>query len=457
MPVEREIIKYLLTDVNSFKLVTEKNLKASVFIEEDDREFNRFKALFGLAIDYRKNYNALLSRDSLSTLLSASGARPGAQADIMSAHDEAMLSSLSSPLAFYIDTIKQDFRRAKLKSSLTRAADLYRGNNLDGIIPYLRKEFFTIGYDTDEGTSEATLSDSVDSREQAYASAKKDPGVMTGFPTLDAATNGLFPGQLALVAAATNEGKSVMLLNMAHHAWKADNRNVLYITIENYRDDFLRRFDSLDAQVAYSRLKSGTLTDDEKVRLSRSLAEQREKKNIFYVLDKPAKCTPDFIESKLNDLLPTKFDLLVVDYLGIMELEGAGKLDRDERFGTMASELRKVGRIKRLPVISAVQINRDGIKEKGTSYGVQHLAMSQLIANHSDIIMSLRAIDQAQARASGVVDLEANIIKHRDGPKVKFAVKANFERMRLAEHVIRCEEQALPPAAETDMAQDIPF
>jgi replicative DNA helicase len=352
-----------------------------------------------------------------------------------------MLSTVSAPLPFLIDTAKGEFRKSRLKRSLTRAADLYRNNNLDGIVPYLRKEFFAISHDIDEGTSEATIGDSVDSRQQAYASASRAPGVHSGFPTLDKATNGLYPGQLMIVAAATNEGKSVMLLNMAHYAWKHAGKNVLYITIENYRDDLMRRFDSLDSQVAYSRLKNGTMTDDEKVRLQASLAAQRGRPNVFYVIDKPAKCTPEFIESKLNDLLPVQFDLVVVDYLLIMDLDVHARQERDERYGMMASELRRISRVKKVPVLTAMQINREGIKEKGTSYGVQHLALSQLVANHADIIMSLRAVDQAQAMASGVVDLDASVIKHRDGPKVHFAVKANFERMRLQEYEVKCEDQ----------------
>jgi len=162
-------------------------------------------------------------------------------------------------------------------------------------------------------------------------------------------------------------------------------------------------------------------------------------------------CTPDFIEAKINDLMPLKFDILVVDYMQIMDLNTRGKMETHEKMGQIAAELRRIGRIKKLPVVTAVQVNREGIKEKSTSYGVQHIALSQFIANHADIILSLRAIDQQQAMASGVVDLECALIKHRDGPKVRFAIKANFERMKMQEQEIRAEEiSVVEPAPSQD-------
>lgn len=439
MSVEMEILKHLFTDIGSFKISQDKNLKSAIFVGEADQEINRPRILYDLAFEYYRNYGGVLTREGLAKLLGVSKIKPEITAALTAAYDEASLTQTTAPLAFLIDTAKKNFKRAKLKSTLLRASDLYRENDIDSIIPHIQQEFYSINYDTDELSSETTVADSVEYRRTAYSQAKKGPGVMCGFPALDKATNGLYPGQIMIVAAATSEGKSVMLLNMAHHAWKYAGKNVLYVTIENYRDDFLRRLDSLDAMVSYNRLKNGDLTDDERVRLNQSLADQATRPNVFHVVDRPAECTPGFLEAKLNDLQPMKFDIMFVDYLHIMQLDGKQKLERDQYFGNIAAELRRIGRMKKLPVVTAVQVNREGINDKGSSYGVQHIAMSQFISNHADIIMSMRAIDPAQALASGIVDLEASLIKHRDGPKARFAIKANFERMTMREHEVSCE------------------
>ena len=450
MAVEREILKHLFSDKANFKIVNEKNLKPSVFIEEADQELNRFKILFGIASDYHRSYDALLDRSSLVRVLGASKADEDTTSKLLAAYDEVSLTDAKAPMAFLITTAKQEFKKTKLRAALQRAAEMYRANSLEDVAPYLQKEFFDITHDIDEFSSEASLAESVDDRAAAYLNARNVPGVPTGFPTLDKATNGLYPGQIMIIAAGTSEGKSAMLLNIAHNAWLA-KANVLYVTVENYRNDMMRRFDALHAKVGYNSLKMGLMNDSEKLRLAAALDAQKKQENIFYVIDKPVDCTPDFIEAKINDLLPLKFDILIVDYMQIMDLSTRGKMDTHEKMGIIAAELRRVGRIKKLPVVTAVQVNREGIKEKGTSYGVQHIALSQFIANHADIILSLRAIDQQQAMASGVVDLEGSLIKHRDGPKVRFAIKANFERMCMQEHEIMAEEvSVMEPAPQSE-------
>ena len=448
MPVEKEILKHLFSNKVNFKILTEKCVKPSIFIEESDADLNRFKILFEIASDYYRNYNEVLSRDSLQRVLDASKADNDNSAKVLSAYDEVSLTDTTAPLGFLITTAKHDFKKARLRAALTRSAELYKANSLEDIVPFMQKEFFDITHDIDELSSEASVAESVEDRREAYANASNEPGVPTGFPSLDKASNGLYPGQIMIVAAGTSEGKSVFLLNMAYNAWKA-GKNVLFITIENYRPDYMRRFDALDAMVPYNALKTGTLTDDEKMRLSKALDDQKSRQNIFYVVDKPTDCGPEFIEDKINDLLPLKFDIILVDYMQIMTLTTKGKLESHEKFGIIAAELRRIGRVKKIPVCTAVQINREGIKEKGNSYGVQHIALSQFIANHADIILSLRAIDQQQAMASGVVDLEGTLIKHRDGPKVRFAIKANFERMKMQEHEVMAEEiSVMDPVVE---------
>lgn len=436
---EKEILKHLFTDKKSFKVVQEKNLKASIFIAESDTELNRTRILFDIACDYYRHYNEALSRESLVRILAASKATNDTSAAILAAYDEVSLVSTTGPIAALIDDAKKQFRKIRLRTALTKAAEIFRSNALDDLVPYMQKEFYDITHDIDELSTEASAAESADSRYETYLSTVREPGVFCGFPTFDKATNGLYPGQLVLVAAATSEGKSVMLLNMAHNAWQ-NGKNVLFITIENYQPDLMRRFDALDAMVPYENLKNGTLSDDEKLRLKTAIEQQKTRPNLFYVVDKPAECTPAFIEAKIHDLMPIKFDLLVVDYLGIAKLDTRSQIARDEYYGQIAAELRRIGRAHKIPVVTAVQINREGMKEKGNMYGVQHIALSQLVANHTDIIMSMRAIDPKQAMASGIVDLECALIKHRDGRKARFALKANFERMKLQEQEIKCEQ-----------------
>ncbi|MFE2699781.1 type II toxin-antitoxin system prevent-host-death family antitoxin [Streptomyces mirabilis] len=88
-------------------------------------------------------------------------------------------------------------------------------------------------------------------------------GPTFGLPGLDAATGGLQPGRLTLVAAAPSVGGSLLGLAAARTTALVDHRTVLYAASGPNRDDIFRRILSAETGGDYPRLKQGRLTDYE--------------------------------------------------------------------------------------------------------------------------------------------------------------------------------------------------
>ncbi|BBC28854.1 Replicative DNA helicase [Streptomyces graminofaciens] len=88
-------------------------------------------------------------------------------------------------------------------------------------------------------------------------------GPLFGLPGLDAATGGLQPGRLTLVAAAPNVGGSLLGLAAARQTALVDHRTVLYAASGPNRDDIFRRIISAETGGDYPRLKQGRLTEQE--------------------------------------------------------------------------------------------------------------------------------------------------------------------------------------------------
>ncbi|WP_026179627.1 DnaB-like helicase C-terminal domain-containing protein [Streptomyces hokutonensis] len=88
-------------------------------------------------------------------------------------------------------------------------------------------------------------------------------GPLFGLPGLDAATGGLQPGRLTLVAAAPNVGGSLLGLAAARQSALVDRRTVLYAASGPNRDDIFRRIVSAETGGDYPRLKQGRLTEHE--------------------------------------------------------------------------------------------------------------------------------------------------------------------------------------------------
>jgi hypothetical protein len=88
-------------------------------------------------------------------------------------------------------------------------------------------------------------------------------GPTFGLPGLDAATGGLQPGRLTLVAAAPNVGGSLLGLAAARQTALVDRHTVLYAASGPNRDDIFRRILSAETGGDYPRLKQGRLTEHE--------------------------------------------------------------------------------------------------------------------------------------------------------------------------------------------------
>jgi antitoxin (DNA-binding transcriptional repressor) of toxin-antitoxin stability system len=88
-------------------------------------------------------------------------------------------------------------------------------------------------------------------------------GALFGLPGLDAATGGLQPGRLTLVAAAPNVGGSLLGLAAARQTALVDRHTVLYAASGPNRDDIFRRIISAETGGDYPRLKQGRLTAQE--------------------------------------------------------------------------------------------------------------------------------------------------------------------------------------------------
>ncbi|MFD3622043.1 DnaB-like helicase C-terminal domain-containing protein [Streptomyces sp. NPDC058676] len=80
---------------------------------------------------------------------------------------------------------------------------------------------------------------------------------------MDAATGGLQPGRLTLVAAAPNVGGSLLGLAAARQTTLVDRHTVLYAASGPNRDDIFRRIISAETGGDYPRLKQGRLTAQE--------------------------------------------------------------------------------------------------------------------------------------------------------------------------------------------------
>lgn len=247
--------------------------------------------------------------------------------------------------------------------------------------------------------------------------------VMWGFKTLDEATGGLQPHELATVSGFSGCGKSTMLMQITRNAWTYSNK-ILYISLEMEANAILRRLDAMEAPFDYNSFKKFNLSESEINRYrDRALSLQEAEKDII-VIDDIRNCTPDHIYSETIKHEP---DLVVVDYISLMKSGSANNKAKNwEVLSDITQELKQNARILKVPIICAAQTNRSGAKDGAE---LDNIAYSQSIVQDSDIVIGLHAdkeMKDANLR-------EIRLRKNRDGPLKEFMAKWNYENMDFRE------------------------
>ena len=252
-----------------------------------------------------------------------------------------------------------------------------------------------------------------------------DEGLKVGYSFFDFATNGVKPADFIIIAGESGFGKSLMLNNMAVQAWMQNNtidtvdfksgKNIIYFSLEMPYDDCFNRLLSRLSGVPSRRIESPhDLDKEELAKIRKSLDFINSYPSKFEIID-IADASANDIEALLNDT-QFDFDAIFIDYLGIMKTnEHTDEADWLKQ-GVVAYETRAIARKFKLPVFSAVQLNRkSNAKDPTDNIGLSRLARSATIATHATTVIQI----ENRPNEENFPDFICHIIKNRKGLKTK--------------------------------------
>lgn len=236
--------------------------------------------------------------------------------------------------------------------------------------------------------------------------------ISTGWPTLDLYTNGGWPVEgrsLEVVMGQAGLGKTVALANMGYNCLVQDLRVVVF-TMELSRDMYGKRFDSLISNVDLDDL--GPLVNTVKERTT-AFFKQHPKAELIIKEFPPKGASINTFNAFINTLRKEhghdwKPDVIIVDYLNLVSSATAISDGNMYEEGLKVSEqLRALSYRWSAPVLTAVQVNREGMKnEDGPD--MENISQSAGIAHTADFMFSIHRDDAGNIRGK--------IIKSRLGP-----------------------------------------
>lgn len=265
------------------------------------------------------------------------------------------LLDVQDSIDFLIDDLIAKRRKVATSNMLREAiSKIEKEQDHEGALLALQSGIVQIEQSGLSQTSDVNLIKTTDERWEEYQALKLNPGLLgypTGFPTIDAVTNGLQKGQLLVLTAPPKTGKSTLLMQIAHNVHKS-GAVPLFQSFEMSNTEQQKRYDVMRAQVSHQRLITGTLTPEEEARYKAALDDMSGDKHNFWLVDAVNGATVSAIASKVQTLQP---DIIFIDGVYLMIDEQSGESNTPLAITNITRSLKRLAQRFEKPVFITTQ------------------------------------------------------------------------------------------------------
>ena len=274
---------------------------------------------------------------------------------------------------------------------------LRQGRNVGGLVPI-----------------SSVVQNVFDELSEAAASGNKIPGLSTGLPDLDRTILGLNKSELILIAARPGMGKTSIALNIALNAAMTLHKTVAMFSLEMSREQLVSRLLSRAALVPGQNLLTGQLTEQQ----WRAIADAAQ---TLSATDIRIDDNPTLTVSDMNAQCRRvpNLDLVVIDYLQLMQSAGSGHSWSNESRTQAVSDISRMMKIMakelNVPVVCLSQLSRANESRTDKRPMLSDLRESGAIEQDADVVIGLYRDGYYNKECENPNLAEAIVLKNRKG------------------------------------------
>lgn len=324
-----------------------------------------------LTLDHFSSVNTRLAYEQIMLLH-----RDGIQPDLLTVADRLQPLWLGEPTCqdFLLSCLTGDYNIIFLENYVALLEDSYMRRE---VIRVASEAIATVMQDTDPQVTAGRLEQSVlgltkggktkntthisdgllsafDAILEAYESPREIIGIPTGLTDLDAITKGWKPAELVVIGARPSMGKTAIATHIMSYAMKS-GKGVLSINMEMPGQQSMFRFLADQAGVSVNDMRTGKITATQLENI-RNAVGSLSTASLRY--SNEASQTIHTITSMARRLhAQGKLDLLVLDYLQLVETEGEGNNSYAE-VGKISRALKTLANDLNIPIVVLAQLNR---------------------------------------------------------------------------------------------------
>ncbi len=257
------------------------------------------------------------------------------------------------------------------------------------------------------------LPGAVDRIDELHQSDGSITGISSGFNEFDKLTAGLQGGDLVIIAGRPSMGKTTFAVNIAENAAIGSKKGAAIFSMEMPAQQLAFRMISSLGRVDMSHLRTGNFPDEDWSRINSAVQLMSDAP--IHIDDTPG-LSPTEIRARARRLQREHgLDLIVVDYLQLMQVEGT-KENRATEISEISRGLKALAKELDVPVIALSQLNRSVEQRTDKRPVMSDLRESGAIEQDADMIIFIyrEEVYNQDTPRKGVADI--TIAKQRNGP-----------------------------------------
>ena len=291
------------------------------------------------------------------------------------------------------------------------------GGEADTVLEAAERKIYALRSGRDVGglmPISAVVQNVFDELTEMADSGEKIPGISTGLPDLDRMILGLNKSELILIAARPGMGKTSIALNMLLHAAMNLHKTVAMFSLEMSREQLVTRLLSRAALIPSQNLLTGQLSEQQWRDISD--AAQTLSATEIKIDDNPSLTVSDMNAQcrRVKNL-----DLVVIDYLQLMQSAGSGHSWSNESRTQAVSDISRMLKIMakelNVPVICLSQLSRANESRTDKRPMLSDLRESGAIEQDADVVIGLYRDGYYNKECENPNLAEAIILKNRKG------------------------------------------
>ena len=277
-----------------------------------------------------------------------------------------------------------------------------------------------------------------DAIQKAAANTGGVTGVSTGYTELDKITSGWQKSDLIIIAGRPAMGKTSFALSLAKNIAIDEKIPVAFFSLEMNNLQLVNRLISNVCSISGTKILNGQLDDDEWKRFDNNIGKMQ---GAPLYVDDTAGLSIFELRTKARRLVrEKKVELIMIDYLQLMNASGAKFNSRQEEVSTISRSLKGLAKELDIPIIALSQLSRAVEQRPGEQGKVPQLSdlrESGAIEQDADIVIFVHRpeyyhiLEDSQGNSlKGMAQI--CIAKHRKGATKDVTLSFKSEYTRFA-------------------------